>query len=224
MGHPLHAFTCSSVTYRWGCPECGGAVFVYECSCGSFVMFDQLGHPWLQHSCFRNLYRELEARVGPILRDGASSSSATFKPFRDLKDRVTRLAEEKGVSEPNPAPEPVHPLRRAENRTKRMDPVSMNEQLQLIGIVREIENDTAFLRSLFEMGDLGRKLFDLPARMNARQLTIVDAGGLPNESYTAVVSARQLTGIEPGVTVFSVLCGKIQGPLKAWVVKAIDAI
>src|SRR5215211_6380046 len=64
------------------------ATSVFQCTCGSWVMFDDLGGHWPKHSCFDAQYRELVAKVMPTIRAGADPRSAMFRPFAELKEKL----------------------------------------------------------------------------------------------------------------------------------------
>ena len=56
MPTPSHGIFCSSRTFPTPCRYCGDDIFVYQCSCGSVVLFDELGGDWPQHrlACYLN--------------------------------------------------------------------------------------------------------------------------------------------------------------------------
>lgn len=202
-----------SWTYKWTCPECFDPVFVHECTCGSFVMFEQLGDDWPKHDCFHTQYRKLTARVMPILGAGADPQSATFKPFQDLKKHFGDAATG-GVNPLPPMEEapaaPDDDAASPESWIKRMDP--MDESVSLIARVHDVQQKTRHIATLYEsLGDIGRKLLGLPAESRARQITLVDCEGIPHESYTAIVDKERLAGIEAGVMVWANLQGRAAG-------------
>ncbi len=49
MPTPSHGLFCSSRTFPTRYKNCGDQIYVYQCSCGSIVLFDELGGDWPQH-------------------------------------------------------------------------------------------------------------------------------------------------------------------------------
>jgi hypothetical protein len=181
---------------------------------------------WPKHSCFDAQYRALEAKVLPIIKAGADPASGTFKPFAGLKERMGALALSKGLPAPHenpPAPAASSKAARAEHFIKRMD--AMDEELSLIGIVRELIGDTSKLRAVYAgIGELGQKVLGLPAASKVVQVTVVDTRDEPHESYTCLVDKGKMEpAIKPGVMVFVLLKGYIT-PSPVWIVKEINAI
>ena len=228
MPHPFHGSNCSTRTYPWRCPECAARVFVFCCSCGSWVMFDDLGPPWPKHSCFDHRYRQLVATVKPILDAGADPRAAMFSPFEELRamldpDRLSTRST-KGELEGRPAQQSAG-ITRPIHTTKRMDPIPGEKEF-FIGVVRDLSADTRHLSSLYDaLGDIGRSLFGLPSKSKALQVTVVDAGGEPNESYTGVVS-RDIVArdIRPGVMVGVTMEAKVAPSASTWVIVEISAL
>lgn len=52
MPVPTHRTDCSSKAYPTNYFFCNQEVFYFFCSCGSKVLFDELGSPWPIHRCF----------------------------------------------------------------------------------------------------------------------------------------------------------------------------
>lgn len=198
MSNPTHSSSCRSWTYPVSCRACSNEVFVHQCTCGSAVLFDELGPPWPRHDCFTKAVNALKAKVLPVLKAGADPRSATFTPFADLKDLLgPALADGRGDGSPiPPASKPSGPGGRPSAKqpveTKKMGPIAGDIQ-HFIGIVREMSPKTKMLDQLYaEVGSIGLKAFGLPARRNAVQVTIVDTAGEPYESYTCIADKSRL--------------------------------
>lgn len=84
MPVPNHGPECRTTTYPTTCRDCGQEVYVMKCTCGSCVLFDELGEPWTLHeeSCPGAAARELIA-------DG-------WTP-RDIRDLIQREARTRGI-------------------------------------------------------------------------------------------------------------------------------
>jgi hypothetical protein len=190
-------------------------------------MFDQLSADWPKHSCFDHRYRELAAKVLPIIKAGADPRSAMFQPFADLKAMLgsAELSQAKpsantpvtSVIEKKDSPE--------KHSIKTMDPMS-GEELTFIGVVRERQPSTSRIKELYKrLGGMGRKAFGLPAEQDAVQITIVDAGGEPNESYTCIAHRRRIdTSLTVGVMAWVRMEAKVAHSNSAWVVKEIHPL
>ena len=72
MSVPGHGAGCSTRTYPTTCRNCGDRVFFFSCTCGSQVLFDELGEPWPVHDCefSRSDQRWAQSRKKTRLRDG----------------------------------------------------------------------------------------------------------------------------------------------------------
>lgn len=229
-GHPLHTASCTSWTYPWACPTCSTPVYVYECTCGCWVMFDELGEGWPQHSCFHHEYRRLRERVLPILKAGADPKSATFQPFAELK----KLLDPVGAHPPSEGRDPSRDGKSIDPRTapttkehviKRMDPMP-DEKITFIGVIRERHSGTARIKELYAtLGTIGRKMLNLPSERNAVQLTIVDTEGEPQESYSGIADGSRLErGLTEGVMVWVEMVGKVYPSASAWVITDVHGI
>lgn len=51
MSVPTHDPFCQTKTYRTPCWYCAQEIFIFQCSCGSAALFEQLGPPWPKHIC-----------------------------------------------------------------------------------------------------------------------------------------------------------------------------
>jgi len=224
--------SCQTRFYGWSCPECDGRVKVLECSCGSFVMFDKAGDGWPQHACFDRRYRDLVARVMPIVNAGRDPASARFRPFQDLRAQLGPGAGPDVDGEPPPdlppdlSPGPVGPPPRppapAAPDIKRMDAID-GERQSMIGLLRSIDRKTNRLSALYQrLGDLGRKMLGLPAASKAVQVTVLDNQGQPVESYAAIADSGLITSdIAVDHLVWVELEGRTDGHAPFWVVRDI---
>ena len=50
MSEPRHGLDCRTRTFPAKCSDCSDDVF-FSCTCGSCVLFDELGWPWAEHDC-----------------------------------------------------------------------------------------------------------------------------------------------------------------------------
>ncbi|MBB1177723.1 hypothetical protein [Brevundimonas aurantiaca] len=197
MGHFLHRSECRSWIYPWRCPECTSPIFVYQCTCGSGVFFESNQPPWPRHDCGAAIVRQSMAGAGGWLKTGLDPATGKGRPFACLKGFVA-VGGGTPVDLPPEAHRPPPPVAVG---VKAMDPMP-GEVESFIGVVRDVKADTSRLETLYQgLGDLGRKLLDLPARTAARQITVEKNDLDPIESYTAVTSRDLLSGIGIGIGV-----------------------
>ncbi len=51
MPVPTHSPFCQTLVYPTSCWYCQQDIHVLQCSCGSAVLFDDIGPPWPKHGC-----------------------------------------------------------------------------------------------------------------------------------------------------------------------------
>ena len=51
MPIPTHGPFCQTWVYSTQCWDCQQDIHVLQCTCGSAVLFDELGEPWPKHAC-----------------------------------------------------------------------------------------------------------------------------------------------------------------------------
>lgn len=228
MSHPFHGSDCSSYTYPAKCRDCGKPVFIYGCSCGSWVMFNELGAPWPQHLCFDEQYRALRKQVLEPLQTAASPKSGTFHAFQILKDYFETSDTAVPATGSDPAPAVVAPVPQRDESLpaiKSMGPFAGDEQ-SFIGVIRERLADSARLDELYGgLGAVGVRTLGLPPRSQALQLTIVDTRGPPQESFTCVVDRKVLgPSLGLGVMAFANLKAKSAPSALFWLATSVEPL
>lgn len=163
------------------------------------------------------------ARARKIIEKGRDPKTGSHRPFEGLDGRVDLDSLSPGDREQadqikREASEPV--TLRPQHTIKRMDPTAEGEEHFFIGFLRERASDTASIKALYaEIGGVGIKMLGLPAHGDALQLTIIDAGGEPNESYTAIADRGMLEGgAHPGKLVGVSLVGRSGSGYRFWLV------
>lgn len=220
---PTHASSCRTLTVPVCCRRCAADIWWFSCSCGSSTLFDQLGGAWPEHDCERTEAEAGLARARKIIEDGHDPKTGSHRPFEGLDGRVDLDALSPGDKEQidqlkREASEPV--TLRPEHTIKRMDPTAEAEEHFFIGFLRERASGTASIKALYaEIGGVGIKMLGLPAQKDALQLTIIDASGEPNESYTAIADRGLLEGgAQPGKLVGVSLVGRSGSGYRFWLV------
>ena len=107
--------------------------------------------------------------------------------------------------------------------TKRIEP-ERGGKLPLLAIVRELNRDTRRIKEANALPELGIKILGLDPSVRYRQITIVNNGVRPNESYTALVPDDLTQGLSLGAMVMAELRGLVAGDFAVWVVADINLL
>jgi hypothetical protein len=221
--HFLHRPECRTWLYPWSCPDCASAIFVYQCTCGSGVFFDDPKPPWPLHDCGSAIVKASMAGAGGWLKAGLDPATGKGTPLEALEGFV---ATGKGVADHGsgqsvgPSP-PVFP---AQYDIKAMDPMP-GEAESFIGIVRDVLKSSARLDNLYDgLGDVGRKMLNLPPKSAARQITLEKNDLDPVESYTAVLPAELADGVSASRMVWVSLEARHAADRSAWLVADLGVI
>ena len=190
MSIPTHGPFCQTLVYPTRCWDCQQEIFVLECSCGSAVLFDQLGVPWPKHAC-----------SGRYL--GGWGSAETLLPDGDRP--ASRTAEE------------------TESNIKRVDP-TVGEQRSLLAVVRELHASTKRTAAIEALPEFGIRLLGLDPAINYWQITLVDNGIRPNESFTALLPGPVARGLKQHVMVMVEMTARGSGGQVNWVITDINPI
>lgn len=91
MGIPTHGPDCQTSCYRTTCRDCDEPVFVLTCTCGSCVLFDELGEPWPLHA------DRCPAVAATDLREEGWTNE-------EIRDPILREARERGIAVTAPRP------------------------------------------------------------------------------------------------------------------------
>lgn len=62
-----HGTWCNTKTRLTNCRYCGSLVYYFTCDCRCKVFFDELGHPWTEHSCSQR-QKVLDAEIKDAIR------------------------------------------------------------------------------------------------------------------------------------------------------------
>ncbi len=163
------------------------------------------------------------AGVGGWLKNGREASTGKGRPFESLKGFVAvgqgdqRLVDSAGNR--SPAPPVLSSL-----PTKAMDPMP-GEVESFICVVRELQASTDRLKTLYAgLGDLGRKLLDLPALSAVCQVTLEKNDLDPVETYTAVLPKALAAGVGVSRIVWVELHAAHGADRSAWVVTSLTPL
>ena len=212
MSIPTHSLFCQTKTYPTSCRHCQQAIFVLECSCGSAVLFDQLGAPWPKHVC---------AGIGGGGGLGGSGLSgwtavdalrAQGAPI--TSDVMAKIFSDKGRSDHDTRPKTT---------IRKIEP-ERDSQISLLVVVRELHEHTKRIEDIALLSDLGLKLLGIEPGVRYRQITLVDNGVRPNESYTALIPDRLARGLIHNAMVMAGIRGCVIGDHAVWITTDINLL
>ena len=211
MSIPTHGPSCQTLVYPTSCWYCQQAIFVLQCSCGSAVLFDQLGAPWPRHTCDGIGGGGIggSGLSGWMAVDTLRAHGVSITP-----DVMAKMFPSKGQSDRSA---------RQETTIKRVEPEN-DSQRPLLAVVRELSQDTKQTEDVATLSDLGSKLLGLDSRVRYRQITLIDNRVRPNESYTALVPDHLARGLRLGAMVMADMRGGVAGEFAIWVVTDINLL
>jgi hypothetical protein len=201
MSVPNHGPFCQSKTYPVKCWDCGKQIYIFQCTCGSTVLFDRLGSPWPIHDC-----------GGEKLPTGWDAIRKLQSMGVPIDQRVMEYAFGKKPKRPSNAPPPII----------RVDPVH-GEVLDIIAILREYNDTTKVVNSIKEFGTIGLQILGLKNDQKVAQITFHDTSKSQAESYTCLMPlALSVNKSDIGKLIGVSLRGVVSGSMSYWIVSNID--
>jgi len=213
-GQAGHGEWCGSQVFPIRCRYCGKSIYLFNCSCGCWILFDDLGVPWPKHLCAEYLIEEF----------GFSR--------QQVDSLVHQRTEELGL----PIPEVDHLFQEKATRKKSWDdPIKKvipdsKEKQDVVGMIREIvEHIDPFKKLCVQKGTIAESQLGkiLPAKV---MQVIIHAGvtGVSQiESYTfwLSVNLNEIKKIKRG-NVVSVKLKEISvlGCDKFWLVDSLSLL
>lgn len=90
MSVPGHDPSCKTLVYEARCWHCRRSIYVLHCTCGSTVLFDEIGVPWGRHECAGTRHASSTGRTG--LREWAERLREHFVPesIRRMREKRYR--------------------------------------------------------------------------------------------------------------------------------------
>ena len=203
MSVPNHGSFCQSTTYPVKCWDCGARIYIFQCTCGSIVLFDRLGSSWPIHDC-----------GGEKLPTGWDAIRKLESMGIPIDQRVMEYAFGKKSKRPNNAPPPII----------RIDPVH-GEILNILAIMREFNDTTKIVKTLNEYGVIGFQMLGLKNDQNIAQITFHDTTKSQAESYTCLVPSEiAVNKSDTGKLIGVSLRGVVSGSMSYWVVSEIEVL
>lgn len=208
MPVPSHRASCQTWMYPTKCWYCGASIHVFQCTCGSAVLFDYPRPPWQEHDCSGGIGGSgfsgwaavdvLRSRGIPItlsVLDKVFPRTATKKPTAAfVSEEIVAVKPKAGMC------------------------------VSLLAVLRDICADTARIRRMINLGNLGAKLLNLP-KGPFEQITLVDNRSRPNASYTCILPQRLgLPKRAKNKLVFAEIEGRGAGENAVWLVKDVHVV
>lgn len=213
MAIPTHGPSCRTWTYPTACWECGEAIQILQCTCGSVVLLEAMGWPWPRHDC-----RSHSSASGGVGGSGLSGWTAVNK-LRRLGIPITDAAMEKIFPEERSGPQVTHPV----EETKKVDP-SGHGTKDLLAVLRELQERTGRTALIESLPVMGKKLLGLEAHFRYWQVTLVRNDVQPNESYTALIPAPLVRTLRRGAMVAARIVARGRGEQACWLVSDIRVV
>lgn len=211
MPIPTHGPFCQTLVYGTSCRHCRQEIFVLQCSCGSAVLFDEIGPPWPKHACAGVGGGGIGgsglggwAAVDALRAQGASITS----------DVMAKIFPGHGGSNRNA---------QLQIATKRIEP-ERGKNLPLLAVVRELNQDTRRTKEVEAISEIGSKLLGLDPAIRYRQITLVNNRVRPNESYTALVPDHLARRLKRDAMAMADIRGCVAGGFAVWVVADINLL
>ncbi len=193
MPTPSHGSLCSSRTFRTACRYCGDEIYVYQCSCGSVVLFDELGGGWPQHrlACYLK-----PGDAPPVAAD--QRSEWLRREFAQLRNRLR--------------PENVQFVS--------IEPESVAGQtVSAVMTIREMPMRTRRIEELERWNPFARASLGVD-RPNGSyvQITLADSGAEPRSTYPAIVDRELIDDLPLALNsqVGATLEARSSGGLAEW--------
>jgi hypothetical protein len=209
MSVPTHGPYCESWVFPTECRDCNQAIWIFCCTCGSAVLFDELGFPWPKHKCSGERLPTGWEAVHKL-----RSLGVVFTP--EVNARLAEIAfgkKTKVQQERLPAIAHVEPT---------------NERKTLIAMLREFNEDTKRTKSLEELGPLGYQILSLNKAQKYAQITIhviPEKAQTQRHSYTCLLPiSKKINSRHLGRLVGVELRGVALGSNTYWIVENIELL
>jgi hypothetical protein len=195
--------------YPTKCWDCGASIHVFQCTCGSAVLFDKPRPPWDEHDCAETGTIGRSGLKGWIAADILRANGVSISP----KIMAMLFPEPATKKTPESKPRPI----------KKIEPKS-GQRLNLLAVVREISRSTKRTAELDILSGVGARLLNLP-KGKLWQITLVVNSERPNLSYTCVLPAvLGLAESAKNKMVFAKLEARVAGNHALWIVTSIELV
>lgn len=212
MAIPTHGPSCRTWSYQTACWDCGEAIHVLQCTCGSVVLLQAMGWPWPQHEC-----RSHSPASGGLGGSGLSGWMAVNK-LRRLGIPITEAVMEKIFPEDSPASRDART-----DDTRKVEPLGHGAK-DLLAVLRELKRTTRRTVDIEDLPVMGKKLLGLEIHVRYWQVTLIRNDIQPNESYTALIPDPLARTLKRGVMVAAKIVARGLGSQVCWLVSDIRVV
>ena len=172
MPVPTHGPFCQTLVYPTSCWYCQQQIHVLQCSCGSAVLFDEIGPPWLKHEC---------TGTGGIGGSGLSGWEAV-DTLRALGAPISHDV----IKKIFPGGQPGGGNSPSISDIEKIEPTA-DQTKDLLAVVRELHTSANRISAIDDLSTMGRKLLGLDPNARYWQITLVQNNVRPNGSFTALI-------------------------------------
>ena len=201
MPVPTHVLSCKTWTRNVGCRHCGALVWLFMCTCGSVVLFDERGNGWPQHICSYH-------RTAPS--DSGFRSDAIQRLYRREIDQLRKQLKPSGVQFISIEPSSV-----------------AGQTVTAVMVMREMPSRTQRIERFDKLNAIARSAMDINGPAGTYlQITLADSGAEPRSTYPAIVN-RSLVDrleLERNALVGATLQARSFGEIAEWFVTEIVAL
>ncbi len=201
MPTPSHGSDCISKTYPIDCNHCGKAIYVYQCSHESVVLFDSLGGGWPQHIC-------------SYWREATPTFAGDIQAIVRMHNReITRIRRQLNPS--NVQFVSVNPSEMA------------GKTITAVMSIRETASRTQRIERLDKWNPIARAALQIDGPVSSYfQITLADTGAQPRNTYIAVVQSDLIDelGLQRNSLVGATVEARNSGELAEWFVTEIVAM
>ncbi len=209
MPVPTHRASCQTWIYATKCWDCGAPIHVFQCTCGSAVLFDVPRPPWDEHNCEETGTIGRSGLKGWIAADVLRANGVSISP----KIMAMLFPESSAKKKSAPQPQPI----------RKVSPKA-GPRVSLLAVVREMSRGTKRTAELDALGGVGAQLLNLP-KGKLWQITLVVNSERPNLSYTCALPAGLgLPESAKNKMVFAQLEARVVGAHALWLVTAIELV
>lgn len=197
-----HGFMCGARTIPIRCRYCRASIFYFSCSCGSRVLFEELGQPWPKHRCVDHFDGLVEGVGKARLERLMAVQMKTVRVDWTYEQWVRTAFRERSQTTTQPKPQP--------REIARMDPYA-GAEAEEEGLVRALIPSVDIHRR-FGVGErtLGEAALGDLGRRSLAQVTIhTGALGEDDFSFTFLVDRTRLA--EDGIRTDDLVRCRLRG-------------
>lgn len=209
MAVPNHNFYCQTWMYKTSCWSCATEIFVFQCSCGSAVLFNNDRPPFDEHTC-----------SGGIGDSGLSGWNA-IDVLRNAGMPITAEVMDKAFDKKPKATQKIS----GNSDIKKISPI-YGENREIIMNIAEFQRETKETTNFNNLSAIAREMEGVPKDVDGvSQITLMYNNDDIRESYTALLPVKLIPkNIEQLKKSRSVVFVKLLGLKSWWLVDNIEPL